>query len=90
MPVQNELHRNIQDVFNDYQVQMMNPQYIVEPLRPLVVQRTNGTQLMRSIVKTEKQMKVATESDRPIDRIVRSRTGIGCDSIRRFRNVSRG
>jgi small-conductance mechanosensitive channel len=31
MPVLDELHRNIQDVFNEYGVQIMSPHYVADP-----------------------------------------------------------
>jgi small-conductance mechanosensitive channel len=37
LPLLSKLHLNIQDVFNEYGVQIMNPHYIADPPRPLVV-----------------------------------------------------
>ena len=37
LPVLSKLHLNIQDVFNDYGVQIMSPHYIADPPRPVVV-----------------------------------------------------
>jgi hypothetical protein len=31
------LHRNIQDVFNEYGVQIMSPHYVLDPAAPKVV-----------------------------------------------------
>ena len=32
-----ELHRNIQDIFNEYDVQIMSPSYRADPAEPKVV-----------------------------------------------------
>ena len=37
LPVLSKLHLNIQDVFNEYGVQIMSPHYIADPPRPVVV-----------------------------------------------------
>jgi small-conductance mechanosensitive channel len=37
LPVLSKLHRNIQDVFNEYGVQIMSPHYMEDPPRPVVV-----------------------------------------------------
>jgi small-conductance mechanosensitive channel len=35
------LHANIQDLFNEYGVQIMSPNYVVDPAAPKVVERKN-------------------------------------------------
>ena len=35
--VLNQLHGNIQDVFNDYGVQIMSPHYVMDPPAPQVI-----------------------------------------------------
>jgi small-conductance mechanosensitive channel len=35
--VLNQLHQNIQDVFNEHGVQIMSPHYMVDPAQPQVV-----------------------------------------------------
>ena len=37
LPVLSKLHLNIQDVFNEYGVQIMSPHYMEDPPRPVVV-----------------------------------------------------
>lgn len=37
LPVLSKLHLNIQDVFNEYGVQLMSPHYIADPPRPVIV-----------------------------------------------------
>jgi small-conductance mechanosensitive channel len=37
LDVLNRLHGNIQDVFNEYGVQIMSPHYMMDPLAPKVV-----------------------------------------------------
>jgi small-conductance mechanosensitive channel len=39
MPIYSALHANIQDVFNEYGVQIMSPNYESDPVQPKVVPR---------------------------------------------------
>ncbi len=39
--VLNQLHANIQDVFNEYGVQIMSPHYVIDPPEPQVVPKAN-------------------------------------------------
>ena len=38
--VQSELHAHIQDIFNEYGVQIMSPHFMVQPDKPVVVEKS--------------------------------------------------
>jgi small-conductance mechanosensitive channel len=40
VPVLSELHKNIQDAFNEFGVQIMSPHFVLQPNQPVVVPKT--------------------------------------------------
>jgi small-conductance mechanosensitive channel len=41
MRVLSDLHANIQDLFNEYGVQIMSPHYIADPAKPQIVPKSD-------------------------------------------------